>query len=395
MNILILQCGGPTPVINATLAALIAAGQANSAVQQIWGCRAGWAGLAAGDWVALTALSARELAVLQQQPAAALSGGRIPLSAVLLPRALAQLAARQIDGVLVIGGNGTMAAAQKLAHHANAHQSPTLGRPVRVVGVPKTVDNDLLGTDVAPGYGSAARWIAQTTRDIALDLQAMRTFDDVSVLEVMGRHVGWLAAAATLARQQPTDPPDLILLPEVSFDEADFLAKVAAIHARQGICLVVAAEGIRDAEGHFLAEKLGRTEEDATGQRALGLAPGVAPYLAQQIRAALGLRCRAIRPDVIQRSSSALASPVDRRLAMQVGEAALAAIAAGTTEVMIGLQRQGSAWSTARVPFADVVGRERSLPADYYAANRYDLAPDFRAYAQPLVGEIRNDALRL
>jgi ATP-dependent phosphofructokinase / diphosphate-dependent phosphofructokinase len=264
-----------------------------------------------------------------------------------------------------------------------------------VIGVPKTVDNDLAGTDAAPGYGSAARWIAQTVRDIGLDLQTMRSFDDVVVLETMGRHAGWLAAASALARQGAGDPPDLILLPEVVFAEAAFLAAVQAIHRRKGICLVVASEGICDEAGSFVAEKLGRTEADGGGQKFLGLAPGVAPYLATRVRAALGLRCRHIRPDTIQRSSSALVSAVDRGLAEQVGVAAVDALCAGHSGVMIGLVRQLQGWTTRLVPFAEVAGRERLLPPAFYIPDRWEVTPAFVDYARPLVGELWVDQLQL
>lgn len=287
-----------------------------------------------------------------------------------------------------------MAAAQKFAAYANAAGYAVAGQPLQVIGIPKTVDNDLLGVDTSPGYASAARFIAQTTRDLGLDLYAMRTFDDVAVLEVMGRHVGWLAAASVLARQQPDDPPHLILLPEVPLDEEDFLQEVARIQARLGICLVIASEGIRDQAGSFLAEKLGTSERDATGQRMLGLAPGVAPYLATLVRQRLGVRCRQLRPDLIQRSSSALASPIDRQLAQQVGRAAIDATVQGASGVMIGLERQAESWQTTLVPFAAIIGQERALPSAYWANCPYDVDPSFRAYAQPLLGRLDTAAIR-
>lgn len=395
MNILALQCGGPTAVFNATLAAMLATSQAYIGVRHFWGSRLGWQGLATGDWVALGDLSFDDLAQLSQQPGAALGSGRYPLRDDLLPQMLAQLQKQQINAVLPIGGNGTMAAAHKLSTYAEAVRYEVNGQPLRVVGVPKTLDNDLAGTDVAPGYGSAARWVAQTVRDIALDLHAMRNFDDVTIMEIMGRHVGWLAAASVLARGRDQDAPHLILLPELGLDEEHFLQRVQAVHARKGICLVVAAEGVRDMEGNFLAEKLGETERDALGNRLLGMVPGVAPYLAQLVRQKLGLRCRRICPDVIQRSSSLLVSEVDRQLATQVGEAAVAAAVQGVSGVMIALARQGNGWQAYPVGLETVVGQERLLPAAFYADCTYDVSDDFRAYALPLIGELQTGAVLL
>ena len=388
MNALILQCGGPTAVINASLAAVIVASQMEAPMGRRWGARLGLAGLASGDWVDLTATPAPVLARLRMQPGAALGSSRHFLGDEELPTVLARCAERAIGAVYIIGGNGAMAAANKLALAAAASGYSAHGRPLHVIGVPKTVDNDLAGVDVAPGYGSAARWVAQTVCDIGLDLRAMRSFDDVAVIEVMGRHAGWLAAAAALARHAAADPPDLILVPEVVFDEERFLAKVQAIHRRRGICLVVASEGIKDAQGRFVAEKLGHSEADPSGQTLLGLAPGVAPYLAARVRGQLGLRCRHLRPDTIQRSSRALASEADRTLAEQVGRAAVKAAHRGESAIMVGLARQTAGWETVSVPLANVVGKERRLPPRYIGADGWWVTDAFFAYARPLVGDI-------
>lgn len=388
MNALVLQCGGPTAVVNASLAAVIAGCQAEFPNGRLWGARLGLAGLVAGDWVELTATPVPVLAQLRVQPGAALGSSRHFLADHELAAVLGHCAASAIGAIFLIGGNGAMAAANKVAQAAHAAGYTINGQPLRVIGIPKTVDNDLAGVDVAPGYGSAARWVAQTVSDIGLDLRAMRSFDDVAVLEVMGRHAGWLAAAAALARHTPDDPPDLILLPEMVFDEERFLAETQAIHRRKGICLVVASEGIRDAEGRFVAEKLGQSEADPSGQTLLGLAPGVAPYLAERVRSRLGIRCRHLRPDIIQRSSCALASEVDRTLAWQVGQAAVMAARHGESRVMIGLARGPQGWTTASVPLAGVAGQERRLPAAYIAASGWDVTAAFIDYARPFVGDL-------
>jgi 6-phosphofructokinase 1 len=395
MNAIVLQCGGPTAVVNASLAAVVTASQTSPQFERLWGVRLGLEGLVTGDWVELTTLSSATLAQLRTQPGAALAGGRHYLADADLPSVLAQLADRRIQVAYLIGGNGTMSAAQKLLDAAQTNGYAANGVPLQVVGIPKTVDNDLAGTDVAPGYASAARWIAQTVRDIGLDLRSMRAFDDVAVLEVMGRHAGWLAAAGALARQVADDPPDLILLPESMFDEERFLRAVGEIHGRKGICLVVASEGIRDEAGVFVAEKLGQTEADASGQKFLGLAPGVAPYLADLIRRRLRIRCRHLRPDTIQRSSSVLVSETDRNLAELVGQAGVAAVLAGQTGVMMALVRNQTGWDVQPVPFEDVIGQERLLPVEFRSPDGWGVSEAFLAYARPLVEPLATGSVQL
>jgi 6-phosphofructokinase len=397
-HLLILQCGGPTAVINASLAAAVtaaqhkgvavAAAQRDGVIDRVFGGLQGWAGLSQDTWVDLTELGRAQLAALAMQPGAALGSGRVPLRDDDLPAALAHLRARGVGMVCVIGGNGTMAAARKLEQAAHAD-----GLALRVVGIPKTIDNDLYGTDVAPGYGSAARFVAQSTRDMALDLHAMGNFDEVTVVEWMGRHVGWLTAAAAAARRRPDDAPHLILLPERPVDEDDVLAAIAAVHAKQGVCMVAASEGVRDTAGVYWAEKGRAVERDASGQKLLSLAAGVAPYLAQLVQQRLGLRCRQVRPDTLQRSSRALVSAVDRGLAEQVGADAVHAAAAGQSGVMVGLQRVDGKWSSVSVPFDQVVGRERALPAEFVAPARFDVTDACLAYVRPLVQPMANDDL--
>lgn len=381
MNGLVLQCGGPSAVVNASLAAVAQTWPPSAG--RLWGARLGIQGLVQGDWVDLTALPAGEAARLAHQPGAALGSGRYRLDDAALPGVLDRLHLNGVRQLFCIGGNGTMAAAAKLLAAAQGR-----GQPLAVVGIPKTVDNDLAGTDVAPGYGSAARFLAQTARDISLDLFAMSNFDDVVALEVMGRHVGWLAAAAALARSRPGDPPHILLLPEAPVDEERLLDKIAAVHSRLGVCLVVAAEGARDAAGLYLAEKGGAAELDPAGQRMLGLTSGVASYLAGLVQARLGLRCRQLRPDTIQRSSRALAAPEDRRLAELAGRTAVQAAAKDASGVMVSLHAAHGNWTTALTPLEQVIGVERSLPPAYIADGGLDVTPAFVEYARAVAGPL-------
>ncbi|MBP8107082.1 MAG: diphosphate--fructose-6-phosphate 1-phosphotransferase [Caldilineaceae bacterium] len=387
MNVLVLQSGGPTPVFNASLWGVIDGCRVEPKVKRLFGARQGIQGLSRGDWVELTHFENRFPPYLDTQPGAALGCGRQRLDADQIPLILERLAHHEIGAVIIIGGNGSMAAGQLLGAGAAAK-----GYPLQVVGVPKTVDNDLVGTDFAPGYGSAARFIAQTVRDISLDLYAMRNFDDVAVVEVMGRHTGWLAAASALARRTDASPPHLILMPEVLFDEGVFLDRVRAECGDGGVCMVVAAEGIQDQTGNFLAD-LGRgadqvMAQDATGQKLLSFAAGVAPYLAGRIQSQLGLRCRQVRPDTIQRASSSLVSELDRRQAARTGAAAVDAVAEGLSQVMVGLHRHTSGWLTEPVPFADIVGQEKRLPPEFIAESGFDVTQAFMEYAVPLVDRI-------
>lgn len=385
MNVLVLQSGGPTPVFNASLWGVIDGCRVEPKIKRLFGARQGIQGLISGDWVELTAFENRFPPYLDTQPGAALGCGRYHLDAEQIPAILARLAHHEISAVIIIGGNGSMAAGQVLAEGAAAQ-----GYALQVIGVPKTVDNDLAGTDFAPGYGSAARFIAQTVRDISLDLYAMRNFDDVAVVEVMGRHTGWLAAASALARRTDISPPHLILMPEVPFDESEFLDRVGQECGGGGVCMVVAAEGIRDAAGRYLAEQGAGQEmdQDASGQKLLSYAAGVAPYLAGRIQSQLGLRCRQVRPDTIQRASSSLASELDRRQAARTGAAAVDAVAEGLSQVMVGLHRHTSGWLTEPIPFADIIGQEHPVPPEFIAENGFDVTQAFMEYAVPLVDRI-------
>jgi len=375
---LVLQCGGPTAVVNASLLGVIKASDTEPSVARLWGARLGLRGLATGDWAELTGRGHPALAF---QPGAALGSGRYQMTDEDVALSLGLLRARGVGRAFVIGGNGAQTAALRLSREARA-----ANLELQVIGIPKTIDNDLAGTDVCPGYGSAARFIAESTHDVGLDLYAMRDFDDVAVVEVMGRHAGWLAAAAALGRRDASAPPPLILAPEVQLDEDGFLEAVRRRHARDGVCLVIAAEGVRDGAGDYLAEKFRPGEWDGSGQRLLSLAGGTAPYLAGLIRARLGLRCREARPDTIQRGSRAHASEVDRALAGRAGEAAVRAAAGGESEVMIGLRRRAGEWVCERVPLALVVGRERRLPAEFFDAAELTATPAFLDYARPLIG---------
>ncbi len=381
MNAIIAQCGGPTPVINATVAAVIAAWQERDS-GDLYGSRHGFEGLVAADWVDLTWLNEATCVQLAHQPGAALGGSRFRPTDEDFAQMIANLRAADIGAVFLIGGNGTMAGAQRLAAEAENR-----GLTLQVIGIPKTIDNDLAGCDVTPGYGSAARYVAYTTQEIGLDLRAMRGFDQVAVVEVMGRHVGWVAAAAALARQEAGDPPHLILLPEAPVEIDQVLARIAEVYAQRQLCTIVVAEGVRERSGAYWAELVDGAAYDGSGQRVFSMSAGASAFLVREVQERLGLRCRQIKLNTAQRASRLLASAVDRMLAQMVGTAAVEAWAVGASGVLPVLVREDGSWQTSLVEIPAAVGRERTLPAAFVDAENYDVTESCRRYIAEVIGE--------
>jgi 6-phosphofructokinase 1 len=210
----------------------------------------------------------------------------------------------------------------------------------------------------------------------------------VAVVEVMGRHVGWLAAATALARQNTDDPPHVILLPETPVDLDEVLQRIEQVYSKREMCAVVVAEGVRGRDGVFWAELVDGGAWDASGQRVFSMSAGVSAYLVQQVHAQLGLRCRQIKLNTAQRSTRLLASTVDRALAELVGTAAVDACSAGESGVLPALRKTSGGWRTELMPFEAVVSRERPLPAAYIDAGRYDITPECRQVIGELVGDL-------
>lgn len=381
MNAIVAQCGGPTPVINATVAAVIAAWQERDS-GDLYGSRHGFEGLIAADWVDLTWLNGATCVQLAHQPGAALGGSRFRPTDDDFAQMIANLRAADIGAVFLIGGNGTMAGAQRLAAEAENR-----GLTLQVIGIPKTIDNDLAGCDVTPGYGSAARYVAYTTQEIGLDLRAMRGFDQVAVVEVMGRHVGWVAAATALARQEAGDPPHLILVPEAPVEIDRVLARIAEVYAQRQLCTIVVAEGVRERSGAYWAELVDGAAYDGSGQRVFSMSAGASAFLVREVQGRLGLRCRQIKLNTAQRASRLLASSVDRMLAQMVGTAAVEAWAVGASGVLPVLVREDGSWQTSLVEIPAAVGRERTLPASFVDAENYDVTDSCRRYITEVIGE--------
>ena len=254
---------------------------------------------------------------------------------------------------------------------------------IRCIGVPKTVDNDLAVTDCCPGFGSVAKYIAISTREASLDVASMaETSTKVFILEVMGRHAGWIAAAAGLAGDSADAAPHIILFPENVFDEAAFLARVKATVERVGWCTVVASEGVRNAAGQFLAEAGGR---DAFGHAQLG---GVAPVLAALVKEKLGYKYHWALPDYLQRSARHAASKVDAEQAYAVGKAAVDYALKGMNAVMPVIVRSSDApyrWSIQPAPLSKVANHEKKMPNSFITRDGFGITAAARRYLSPLI----------
>jgi len=259
----------------------------------------------------------------------------------------------------------------------------SLGFPITCVGVPKTVDNDLPHTDCCPGFGSVAKYVAVSTREASLDVASMaRTSTKVFVLEVMGRHAGWIAAAAGLAGRGVAEPPHIILLPEVPFEQQKFLERVRACVTQYGYCVIVASEGAAYAGGKFLADAGTR---DAFGHTQLG---GVAPVVANMVREGLGYKYHWAVADYLQRSARHIASRVDVEQAYAVGKAAVELGVKGVNAVMPIIVRKSNRpyrWSIGHVPLAEVANKEKKLPAEYIREDGFGITAACRRYLEPLI----------
>ncbi|HWP30090.1 MAG TPA: diphosphate--fructose-6-phosphate 1-phosphotransferase [Chloroflexota bacterium] len=388
------QSGGPTAVINSTLAGILVEAARQPAVGRVLGLCHGVEGLLAERWLDLTAADATLIRRLRRTPSAALGTTRYRLRDEDLARALDVLRRHAVRYLLLIGGNDSADTTERLGRAAAA-----AGYPLQAVAVPKTIDNDLPATDHCPGYGSIARYVAVSVQEAALETAAMRRTDPVRIIEVMGRHAGWVAAAATLGRPHPQAAPHLVYLPERPVVLDAMLAEIEAVYRRHGYAVIVLSEN--------------QTEMTATGVRVLGASgepewidpfghpyyPSPAAYLCRQLRAALGLRARYDRPGSLQRTSRALVSPVDEREAFLVGRAAVRAAVRGQGGHMVTLVRlPGERYRcvTGLAPLAAVANQQRLLPPEFIAPTAAEATtPAFAAYARPLLGGPLPDYVRL
>jgi 6-phosphofructokinase 1 len=381
-NLLVLQGGGPTPVLNASLYAVIAEARRHRTFRRIFGACDGVAGILKDQVLDLSFLPQSDLKRLKSAPGASLGSTRHKLSDGDVEQIIARLRERDVRYLVLIGGNGSMRGADLIAQGAAA-----LGHDLSVIGVPKTVDNDIPVTDRCPGFGSAARYVAQSVRDLAMDVQSLP--QPVSIYETMGRSAGWLAASSMLARADAADAdqaPHLVYLPERPFDVDRFLADLDRVVTRLGWAIVVVPEGLLDTAGQPIFETASAAQRDAVGRALPG---GVSAHLAGVVAKRMGIRCRWEKPGLCGRASALHVSPVDREDAVEVGLAAVRGALAGQTGAMVSLRPldDGDHAKCDSVPLARVAGGDRRLPMPWQTEKAETaIKPEFLRYVRHIVG---------
>jgi 6-phosphofructokinase 1 len=377
------QSGGVSAVINASACGVIETARRVKQIGRVYAGRDGIIGALTEDLIDVGRESPATIRGLRHTPAGAFGSARFKLKGIdqnrsEYERLIEVFRAHDIGYFFYNGGNDSMDTALKVSQ-----LGASLGFPITCVGVPKTVDNDLPHTDCCPGFGSVAKYVAVSTREAALDVASMaRTSTKVFVLEVMGRHAGWIAAAAGLAGRKESEPPHLILFPEVPFDQQKFIERVRSCVSTCGYCVIVASEGAAYADGKFLADAGTR---DAFGHTQLG---GVAPLVANMVREGLGYKYHWAVADYLQRSARHIASRVDVEQAYAVGKAAVDLAVKGVNAVMPIIVRKSHRpyrWSIGHVPLAEVANKEKKLPPEYIREDGFGITAACRRYLEPLI----------
>jgi 6-phosphofructokinase 1 len=384
-NALYAQSGGVSAVINASACGVIeTARKHRNRIGHIYAGRDGIIGALTEDLIDLSRESPATIRGLRYTPAGAFGSARFKLKSLEQNRAeyerlIEVFRAHDIGYFFYNGGNDSMDTAWKISQIGAA-----MNYPVACIGIPKTVDNDLPITDCCPGFGSVAKYIAVSTLEGGLDVASMaRTSTKVFVLEVMGRHAGWIAAAGGLAGRKPAEPPHIILFPEISFDREKFLARVKQCVTDYGYCVIVVSEGARYPDGKFLAES-GTT--DAFGHAQLG---GVGPVVANMVREAHGYKYHWAVADYLQRSARHIASKTDVEQAYAVGKAAVEYALAGMNAVMPAIKRLSSKpyrWKLVPVAISEVANVEKKVPRNFITADGFGITAACRRYLEPLIG---------
>jgi 6-phosphofructokinase 1 len=379
-NLLVVQGGGPTQVLNATLAAIVEEAQAHGKFGRIFGARFGIKGLVDGAAVDLGRLSPADLQLLRMSPGAALGSSRAKPTQEDLARLVQFLRHYEVRDLLFTGGNGTMRGAEVASEYCRE-----AGYDVQVLGIPKTVDNDIAITDRCPGYGSAARYMAQAARDLGMDVRSLP--QPVSILETMGRSVGWLAAASAAGKRDEEDAPHLVYLPERAFEMEEFLGDLDRIVTRQGWAIVVAAEGIRDRDGEFVYQVEDPAQADPLKRPITG---GVAQFLADNVARRLKIRCRSEKPGLLGRSSMLHASAQDLKDAELVGRVGVRGLLAGETRKMVALRPIADPGETGYefVALSKVAEVEKPIPAEWTCNGGIPVKDKFFQYLEPIIGDL-------
>lgn len=380
-NAIYAQSGGVTAVINASACAVIqTARQYPEFINKVYAAQNGVIGALEEQLIDTSLESNEDIARLMHTPSGAFGSCRYKLkdNGSEYQRLIDVFKAHNIGYFFYNGGGDSQDTAHKISKI-----SSDMGYPITCIGIPKTVDNDLPFTDTCPGFGSVAKYVAISTLEAGFDVASMAASSTkVFILEVMGRHAGWIAAAAGLAGSTDAEPPHIILFPEVPFNPEIFLAKTAECVERYGYCVVVASEGIRNTEGKFLSDAGLR---DAFGHAQLG---GVAPVLAQLVKSQLGYKYHWAVADYLQRAARHIASQVDIEQAYALGKAAVELAISGHNAIMPIIKREQDSpyrWSISHVPLKDVANQEKAMPADYISANGMGITEACRRYLLPLI----------
>ncbi len=384
-NAVYAQSGGVTAVINASACGVIETALKHQRhIGKVYAGRDGIVGVLTENLIDVGAEDRATIRALRHTPAGAFGSARFKLKGLDENRAEYQrlievFRAHDVGYFFYNGGNDSMDTANKVSQIG-----AQLGYPIACIGVPKTVDNDLPLTDCCPGFGSVAKYIAVSTLEGAMDVASMaRTSTKVFVLEVMGRHAGWIAAAGGLAGSKPGDPPHIILFPEIAFDRERFTARVKECVESYGYCVVVVSEGAKYPDGRFLAEA---GSKDAFGHTQLG---GVGPVVANMVRESLGYKFHWAVADYLQRAARHIASKVDVEQAYAVGRAAVEYAVAGKHGVMPAIKRVSSRpyrWKIVPVPLASVANVEKKVPRNFVTTDGFGITAACRRYLEPLIG---------
>jgi len=378
------QSGGVTAVINATACGVIeTARKHKNRIGKVYAGRNGIIGALIEDLIDTSRESPAAIKALRHTPGGAFGSCRYKLKGLEENRAqyerlIEVFKAHDIGYFFYNGGGDSADTCLKVSQ-----LSEKLGYPLQAIHVPKTVDNDLAVTDCCPGFGSVAKYVAVSTKECALDVASMaKTSTKVFILEVMGRHAGWIAAAGGLAAEKAGDAPHIILFPEIRFDAQAFLARVKLCVEQYGYCVVVASEGVRNPDGSFLAEAGTR---DAFGHAQLG---GVAPTLANMVKAELKLKYHWALADYLQRAARHVASKVDVEQSYAVGRAAVEMALKGHNSIMPTIVRKSNKpykWTIGMAKLADVANHEKFMPRDFITADGFGITAAGRRYLAPLI----------
>ena len=376
-NLLIIHGGAPSAVINASLFGAIMQAKRQPEIRHIYGALGGSLAAARGEFIDLGAVEEEKLRLLPSSPSSAIGTSRDHLEPQDYEAIAKTVAERGVGIVCFNGGNGSMDACGKV--YAACQK---LGVQVRVVGIPKTMDNDIAVTDHAPGYGSAARYMAASVAEVCCDVRGLPIH--IAVVEAMGRSAGWVAAASALAEESGAGGPDLIYLPERPFEEERFLSDVQGLIARKGCGVVVASEGLHYQDGTPIVEPI------MTVGRATYFGD-VGAHLANLIIRRLGYKARSEKPGILGRASIAWQSAADREEAVLAGQEAVRAAAAGQTGVMVGFERisdEPYAVKTVLIPIEQVMLTEKTLPDAFINAEGNGVTEAFKRWCRPLVGPL-------